>query len=453
MREGAEAANHMIGVLGKAWPFAAADVADLLQRNWVPFPEQDNAIWWVLQEAAHWSNAAVDIACAVVGRTEIAPHLIDDAIATLGVEQPVAALRLARARLDRELAEARAAAQERERRPVPEFEDLAAEWVWLAENDYRDPLKSLVRHPQGWDSLPALAEKAPAECLTALWPWFDGLFSAIEAYTEEIDGYLSYGLELEADYHFDQEDEDSQSASALLSALQRAAEQLAETDADAWLKWVSTLAAREIAPSQRLVAHTYALFPERFASVALRFLLEDPLRFFLGSLSDPTSTTARLIETASRYWTEEEIAQLKGTIDGYRPEAPSRLSEASDRREWHQTVRSLKTSLISAFPKERLEPRDQRHVDEELRAFPEARSRARVAEMGWIGSIMSAEAMERASDDDLINAFRTVPDGTAWSHPRRIMKGGNIQLAQQFGAFCCEESRARRTIARLARAG
>ena len=450
MREGVEAANHMIGVLGKAWPFAAADVADLLQRNWVPFPEQDNAIWWVLQEAAHWSDAAVDIACAVVGRTQIAPHLVDDAIATLGVEQPVAALRLARARLGRELAEARAAAQERERRPVPEFEDLAAEWAWLAENNYRDPLKSLVRHPQGWDSLPALAEKAPAECLTALWPWFDELFSALEAYVEELDGYLGYRLELEADYHFAQEDEDSQSASSLLSALQRAAEQLAETDPDTWLEWVSTLAARGIAPTQRLIAHTFALFPERFASVALRFLSEDPRRFFLGSMSDPTSTTARLIEAASRHWTEEEIAQLKGTIDGYRPAAPSRLSEPSDRREWYRTVRSLKTSLISAFPKERLEPRDQRHVDEELRAFPEARSRARVAEIGWVGSVMNAEAMERASDNDLINAFRTLPDATGPSHPRRIMKGGNIQLARQFGAFAAKNpERAERLLASL----
>ena len=450
MREGAEAANHMIGVLGKAWPFAADDIADLLQRHWVPFPEHDNAIWWVLQEAAHWSNAAVDIACTVVGRTQIAPHLVDDAIATLGVEQPVAALRLARARLDRELAEARAASQEREGRPVPEFKNLEEEWGWYFRNDVRDPLKSLMRHPQGWDSLPALAEKAPAECLTALWSWFDGLFSAIEAYTEEVDGYLGYGLELEADYHFVQEDEDSQSASSLLSALQRAAEQLAETDPDTWLEWVSTLAARDIAPTQRLIAHTFALFPERFASVALRFLSEDPRRFFLGSLSDPTATTARLIEAASRYWTEEEIAELKGTIDGYRPAAPSRLSEARDRLEWHRTVRSLKASLISAFPKERLEPRAQRHVDEELRAFPEARSRARVAKIGWVGSMMNAEAMERASDDDLINAFRTLPDATGPSHPRRMMKGGNIQLAQQFGAFAAKNpERAERLLTSL----
>ena len=437
-REGAVAANHMIGVLGKAWPFAAADVANLLQRNWVPFPEHDSSIWWVLREAVHWSEAAVDIACTVVGRTQIAPHLVDDAIATLGVEQPVAALRLARARLNRELAEARAAAQERAGRPDPEFENSAEEWGWYFKNNVRDPLKSLVRHPQGWDRLPALAEKAPAECLTVLWPWFDGLFSAIEAYTEEVDGYLGYELELEADYHFVQEDEDSQSASSLLTALQRAAEQLAEMDPDTWLEWVSTLEGRDIAPNQRLIAHTFALFPERFASAGLRFLSEDPRRFFLGSLNDPTSTTARLIEAASRYWTEEEIAQLKGTIDGYRPAAPSRLSEARERLEWHRTVRSLKASLISAFPKERLEPRAQRHVDEELRAFPEARSRVRVATMGWIGSMMNAEAMERASDDDLINAFRTVPDATGRSHPRRIMTGGNIQLAQQFGAFAAK---------------
>ena len=450
MREGPEKADHLIGVLGKAWPFAAADVAELLQRNWVPLPEHDSAIWWVLQEAAHWSEAAVDMACTVVGRTRIAPHIVDNSIATLGVEQPVAALRLARARLDRELAEARAAAEEREGRPAREVDDSMAEWAWLAENDYRDPLKNLVRHPQGWDSLPALAEKAPAECLAALWPWLDELFSALEAYKEEVDGVLGYVLEFEAGYRFDQEGDDSQSASALLSALQRAGEQLAETDPDSWLEWASTLAARDIAPTQRLIAHTFALFPESFASVALRFLSEDPRRFFLGSPSNPTATTARLIEKASRYWTEEEIAELKGAIDGHRPATPSRLAEATDRREWHQCVRSLKASLISAFPREQLDPRDQRHVDEELRAFPEAKSRARVAEVGWVGSIMKAEAMERASDDDLINAFRRVPDATAWSHPKRIMKGGNIQLAREFGVFAAKNpERAERLLALL----
>ena len=450
MREGAQAANHMIGVVGKAWPFAADDVAELLQRNWVPFPDHDSPTWWVLQEAAHWSDAAVDIACKVVGRTEIAPHLVDDAIGTLGVEQPVAALQLARARLDRQLAEATVAARARERKPAPEFEDFEHEMAWFLKNDYQDPLKSLVRHPQGWESLPALAEKAPADCLSVLWPWFDELFSALEGYQEELDGHLGYRLELEADYHFVQEDEDSRSASALLSAFQRAAEQLAETDPDRWLEWVSVLEARDIAPSQRLIAHTFALSAERFASVALRFLLEDPRRLFLGSLGDPTATTARVIEAASKYWTEDEIAQLKKTIDSYRPAVPSRLSEARDRLEWHRTVRSLKASLISAFPKERLEPRDQRSVDEALRAHPEARSRARVAQMGWVGSMMNAEAMELASDDDLINAFRTVPDATAWSHPRRFMKGGNIQLAQQFGLFAAKHpERADRLLASL----
>ena len=48
MRGGAEAAEHMIGVLGKAWPCAAADLTELLQQKWVTFPEHDRAIWCVL---------------------------------------------------------------------------------------------------------------------------------------------------------------------------------------------------------------------------------------------------------------------------------------------------------------------------------------------------------------------------------------------------------------------
>jgi hypothetical protein len=40
-----------------------------------------------------------------------------------------------------------------------------------------------------------------------------------------------------------------------------------------------------------------------------------------------------------------------------------------------------------------------------------------------IGSIMSAGDTARASDDDLINAFRQLPDSTMWSHPERLGEG------------------------------
>ena len=45
---------------------------------------------------------------------------------------------------------------------------------------------------------------------------------------------------------------------------------------------------------------------------------------------------------------------------------------------------------------------------------------------------MSAVAIRRASDEDVINAFRTLPDETGWSHPTRFATGGNVELAREF---------------------
>jgi hypothetical protein len=58
---------------------------------------------------------------------------------------------------------------------------------------------------------------------------------------------------------------------------------------------------------------------------------------------------------------------------------------------------------------------------------------------GFIGSIMSAADIGKASDEDVINAFRTLPDSTMWSHPSDWKKGGNIQLAREFANFARAE--------------
>jgi hypothetical protein len=40
-----------------------------------------------------------------------------------------------------------------------------------------------------------------------------------------------------------------------------------------------------------------------------------------------------------------------------------------------------------------------------------------------------------ASDDDILNAFRNLPDSSGWDHPKDWRKGGNIQLAREFAEF------------------
>jgi hypothetical protein len=71
-------------------------------------------------------------------------------------------------------------------------------------------------------------------------------------------------------------------------------------------------------------------------------------------------------------------------------------------------------------------------------------------EAQFIGSMMGAADIGRASDEDVINAFRTVPDVSEWDHPRDWMVGGNIQLSREFANFAKEDpARATRLLKAL----
>jgi hypothetical protein len=63
---------------------------------------------------------------------------------------------------------------------------------------------------------------------------------------------------------------------------------------------------------------------------------------------------------------------------------------------------------------------------------------------------MSAQTFSRAGDDEVINAFKRLPDATEWHHPNSWMTGGNIQLSREFATFAKEDPRrARQVISRL----
>ena len=409
MSDDDEAADQMTEVLSRAWGFAPDDVTRLIQERWAPHRRHDERSWRVLQNASRWTDDTLAVACTIVKRTEIAPIAIDHVVATIGVEQPEAALRLARARLDHEQS---AYAQE--------------EWFFR-----RDPLQNGGE----WESLPALAEQAPAKFLEILWPWFEQYFDALRTRTADRRERLGYPLSYHADFRFEQEQSTDLQAPALLHGLRAAAESLARTDSYAWLVWVERLEPVDIAPAQRLIAHGFAIQPERYAKPALAFLLDDPRRYVLGSTQGHTGTSLRLVEAVSSRWSDEEIARFETAVNSYNPPVPADLIEARGRREWNRIVRQIKLSLLSVLPKSRLTATTRRHVEEEERVFPDHELGVRSTRAQYIGSIMDVSAIVQASDEDVINAFRTLPDATEWNHPRRLMEGGNIQLSREFANF------------------
>ena len=165
MSEDDENASQMIDVLARAWSFAPLNVEQLLRDRWAPYPEHDTRTWWALQNAPHWTDEVLGIACSIVQRTDIGPFHIDHVIGTIGVNQPKAALQLVRTRLDHELDIAQAHSAELAKEEKPEFDSgaedagwSAEEVAWAFEKNPKIPLKKLIEDRNGWDTLPTLAE-------------------------------------------------------------------------------------------------------------------------------------------------------------------------------------------------------------------------------------------------------------------------------------------------------
>ena len=311
-------------------------------------------------------------------------------------------------------------------------------------------MKNLLEGSQERDAIAALGEHAPAPFLDILWPWFEECFNTLREVSSRGGARLGYALSYDADFRFEQEYDTALPEPPLLAGLRSAAEGIAAADPETWLKWIETLGTCNATPIQRLIAHCFSLTPERYATPALDYLLEDERRFALGSPLGITSTTTRLIAAVSAHWTSDELERFKAAVKGYNPAPPDDATDAVQRRDWNKAIRTVKLTLLRALPKYRLNAKARRHIEQEERALPHVLVRSRTSRFGPVDSIMNASAIARASDEDVVNAFRTLPDETGWSHPTRFATGGNVELAREFAqAARADPERAARLLNKL----
>jgi hypothetical protein len=289
--------------------------------------------------------------------------------------------------------------------------------------------------------LAALAERVPTDFIGIIWPWFVQVFDALRQYSGEREGRLGYLLEYEADFRFEGEHSLGLPELSLLAAARTAIEKLAKENLDDFRAWAAAASGVDVAPVQRLIAHGFTVNPAELAHDALAFLLADHRRFYLGSIEDHSGTTTRVIAAVSDHWCENEILGFERTVWAFNPPVPDHLQHLEGKRTWRRIVRRLKVNLLRALPARRASEQTRHRLREEERALPGWRLGMTFSGARVVGSIMSADDMARASDDDLINAFRQLPDSTMWSHPSDWEKGGNIQLAREFANFAKEDPR------------
>lgn len=437
MRGEERLANVQIEVLSRAQGVAPEKVAYLIREHWLPDATNDLRTWAVIHWSVPWSEDILNIALTVVGRADLASGAVDNVAGSVAVEQPEIALRLVRARLDLELDVAIATAQSlKDNAPPPPGDDAEPDEVvtFRLGERIRNPVRNLIEKSNEWDSLSGIAEKWPQEMLDAIWPWFVRALDALNRLRGN--GHrLGYPLSLEADFRFDGENDLDLPEGSILGALRIAVEGLADANPQAFRGWVSEAQTVELTPAQRLIAHGIAHRPEPLAEVGLDFVLGDERRYYLGSLSDMHGTIKRMVEAVSPHWTPEQVQRFEDQVLAYAPPPPPDEPDAKGRMRWRHSMRQTQLDLLRALPAHQRSSLAVRQVDEGERRYGSERRRASFTGVRMIGSIIEADGMSRASDDDIVNAFVELPDATGWDNPRHWMAGGNIQLARAFATF------------------
>jgi hypothetical protein len=154
---------------------------------------------------------------------------------------------------------------------------------------------------------------------------------------------------------------------------------------------------------------------------------------FTSATSATEATTRRLVEAAAAHWSDDQIRQFSNYVGSYSP-SPGDERDPKQRRNFLKAIEHVKLQLLQSLPTERLTKATTQRVAEGMRKFGERRVKAEI-EARWIASPMSADSMSKAKNEEIINAFKRLPDATEWNNPRDWMKGGNVQLSREFASF------------------
>ncbi|WP_425259826.1 AAA family ATPase [Rubrivivax sp. RP6-9] len=433
-------ADLCVPILEAAWAFAPDRVSELVLEHWVAAEANDRRTLYVLEGAPQWTPALIEAAKRVVVRSQLQGFHADHFVSTVGAREPVVAIELLRhvleAELTRRIAEAnRLQKVADEQRPAEGEPDLS----WHIEHSPHEPLENLLSDRQSWGSVPALAAAAPREFVEVLWPWYVRAFRSLLELSATEPPYLSFPLPYRADFRFEGEDRNSLEPPALLEAIATAVEELAKTAPHELAAWAKEQESIDLAPVQRLIAHALAANPSATASTALSFLLGDERRYFLGGVSDSSSTTRSLISACASTWSPEEVARYVQVVKSYSPVRPQDVSAPDEIKHWHRMVKRRRQNLLDALPVDVRPEEVQRELDEARRAFPQ-RDAPEDFTSGWVGARMNSDQFAKASTEDIVNAFKEIPDASAWDHPRHFGRGGNIQLSREFAEFAKKDT-------------
>ncbi len=422
----ADRERSVLQVLARAAEFARDEVISLVVKNWLPDAKFDSLTWWVISEVPAWTEEILAVAKVVIRRTQIAGHSVEHVASQLAVSQGEMAFKLVGAYLDSALEEA-SSLSDRVKRTGGDNE-----WDSILARSPRDSRLQEIIDRNGWHHLPEIALQAPALYLQQMWPTYQRLYKLSSRPSR--DGELrdvpywigrairTSGVDMER---------------PLFAAIEGAIKETALTRPEEFRLWVRENDGSDLEVIQIHIAEGYTANAALYATDALNFLLADTRRWHLGYYSSEGEVTFALLRALVPELNSRQAAQLSQIASKYERYHKKRAeSDAKLRRDISKWNRKYQQKLLSAFAPERLTAELRKRLAEDERAVgvPTEGDEARI-EGGWIGSPMSADQMEKASDAAILNILTEIDDATGWDHPKKRLQGGSIQLSREFGTF------------------
>lgn len=435
-----------LSLLTQALTFDRDAVIELVKKHWLPDPQYDHLTLQVLQYLKVWDEEATGIASCVTRRT--ASRNISYLAEVVSQANPSLAPRIVRADLDRRYNEAEDKDSQQSIASQPTSDATLDD---LAVHDLlNDPKKSVKQLLEGgdleWYELSTIAESAPDAFLDEVWPWFVSVLERISGEPHPfVVGYCDdhcLGTKLDRNYGTEAQP---------ISALRDAIVVLAKSNPEAFLNFFRRNEISSLLTVHRLLCKGLQEICQGYPQIILEYLTHDPRRLVIGDFQDVHRETISLLSSVVPHLNQDDVLVLEKMVlqwdRYYRSDETWTPEDRLNRVKWS---RQHRLRLLRAIPRTYLSDEALRLLDEEERAFPGMPNWDSRSHGGTVGSRMSAEQMEKASDSEVVNLFEELVDSTGWDHPRfrkfEALVGGAIQASRELGTFAEREPARAATI-------
>lgn len=432
MEEEPERALEITPTLRAAASFDANTVLTAVRQHWMGDDGYLRHVWSVLREIKDWDEDGVDLICQIADKGPEDSFIVQDMANKISESRPdlapkivVRYLRAMTQGIDEEIRELD------DGRDTDESIENCTEQAHRAGNIF-SPYEKLIDNHSDWHHIEGLAQSCPKVFVTEVWPWLVELFTRLES--SEHPYLIRYrnhqGLA------FSRETSDRQ---PLQSAIEKAISSYAENEPEDFLEFLQDKKSSDLNVLHRLLAIGLEKIAKQYPQTVLEYLLEDTRRLAIGDMTNDHRDTQTLISATVPWLSPEEALRLEKAIKTwtwYRIIPDD--EDAKLRRERKKWTRMRRLRLFKVFPFEQLSKVGKQYVREEERAFPYIASEDRYIRGGWIGSPMSSEQMEKATDDQILALFDELTDDTGWDHPKRRFTdfvGGSVQASRAFADF------------------